>query len=67
MLIDRAGCKGLKVGGATVSDQHANFIVASTGCQAADVIELMRQVRSRVDVAFGLTLEPEVVIWGATL
>lgn len=67
MLIDRAGCKGLRVGNAAVSDQHANFIVASPGCTAADVIELMRQVRARVDVAFGLTLEPEVVLWGAGL
>jgi UDP-N-acetylmuramate dehydrogenase len=67
MLIDRAGCKRLNVGGATVSDQHANFITASTGCTAADVIELMRQVRARVHAAFGVTLEPEVVIWGATL
>ncbi len=67
MLIDRAGGKGMKVGGATVSDQHANFIVASPGCKAADVLELMRQVRGKVQAAFGVTLEPEVVIWGATL
>ncbi|MBL8759242.1 MAG: UDP-N-acetylmuramate dehydrogenase [Phycisphaerae bacterium] len=67
LLIDRAGCKGLKVGGASVSDQHANFIVAAPGCTAADIIELMRQVRARVDLAFGLTLEPEVVLWGASL
>jgi len=67
MLIDRAGCKGLTVGGAVVSDQHANFIVAKPGCKAADVLELMRQVRTKVAAVFGVTLEPEVVIWGATL
>ncbi len=67
MLIDHAGCKGLSVGGATVSDQHANFIVAGPGCKAADVMQVMRQVRTKVHAKFGVTLEPEVVIWGATL
>ena len=67
MLIDRAGCKGLSVGGATVSDQHANFIVATPGCTAANVIEAMRQVRTKVHARFGVMLEPEVIIWGATL
>ncbi|MGE3323368.1 MAG: UDP-N-acetylmuramate dehydrogenase [Phycisphaerales bacterium] len=67
MLIDRAGCKGLAVGTARVSDQHANFIVAGPGCRAADVLELMRRVRARVLESFGVTLEPEVVIWGASL
>ena len=67
MLIDRAGCKGLSIGGAAVSDQHANFIVAGKGCRAADVLELMRQIRTRVRDKFEIALEPEVVIWGARL
>jgi UDP-N-acetylmuramate dehydrogenase len=67
MLIDRAGCKGLSVGGAEVSQQHANFIVAKPGCKAGDVIEVMRQVRQRVHASFGVMLDPEVVLWGATL
>ncbi len=67
MLVDRAGCKGLTVGGAVVSEQHANFIVAKPGCKAADVIEVMRQVRGKVHAKFGVMLEPEVVLWGATL
>lgn len=67
MLIDRSGCKGLSAGGATVSDQHANFIVAGPGCKAADVMQVMRQVRERVHAKFGVMLEPEVVIWGASL
>ncbi len=67
MLIDKAGCKGLSRGGATVSDQHANFIVAGTGCRAADVLEAMRACRSAVKEKFGVVLEPEVVIWGARL
>jgi UDP-N-acetylmuramate dehydrogenase len=67
MLVDRAGCKGLCVGGAEVSTQHANFIVAKPGCTAADVIEVMRQVRAKVHAKFGVMLDPEVVLWGATL
>lgn len=65
MLIDKAGCKGFSRGGATVSDQHANFVVAGPGCRAADVIEVMRECRARVQAKFGVQIEPEVVIWGA--
>lgn len=63
MLIDRAGCKGLGVGGAQVSDRHANFVVTAPHARANDVIELMSQVRRRVLDRFGVELEPEVVIW----
>jgi UDP-N-acetylmuramate dehydrogenase len=63
MLIDRAGCKGLKVGGAEVSAWHANFFVVKEGAKARDVITLMDQVTARVRDAFGVTLEKEVVVW----
>lgn len=63
MLIDRAGLKGLAVGGASVSERHANFVVTRDGATAGQVIELMREVRRRVGDTFGVTLEPEVVIW----
>jgi len=63
MLIDRAGCKGLRLGGASVSPRHANFIVTDRAATARAVIELMQQVAARVQDAFGVTLEPEVVIW----
>ncbi|TVQ64123.1 MAG: UDP-N-acetylmuramate dehydrogenase [Phycisphaerales bacterium] len=66
MLIDRAGCKGERVGGARVSDVHANFIVVDTApgaCTARDVVALMRRVRARVLDHAGVTLEPEVAIW----
>ncbi|MEZ6232579.1 MAG: UDP-N-acetylmuramate dehydrogenase [Phycisphaerales bacterium] len=63
MLIDRAGCKGLEVGGATVSRHHANFIVTRAGARARDIIELMAVVQQRVLDAFGVHLEPEVVVW----
>jgi UDP-N-acetylmuramate dehydrogenase len=65
MLIDRAGCKGLRIGSAHVSTGHANFLVADKGGRAGDVIALMREVQRRVAEAFGVQLQPEVVVWGA--
>ena len=68
MLIDKAGCKGMTVGGATVSTQHGNFLYASSpACTATDLITLMRQVRDKVKATFDVTLQNEVVIWGDSL
>lgn len=66
LLIDRAGLKGLRVGGASVSTRHANFIVTDPGARARDVIELMDRVVLGVFARFGVTLQPEVVIWRRT-
>lgn len=63
MLIDRAGCKGLSVGGATVSDHHANFIVTTSVATARDVMALMDRAAQRVHDTFNLTLNPELVLW----
>lgn len=63
-LIDRAGLKGLAVGGAAVSEKHANFLVNREGATAFDMIALMETVQQRVADAFGVTLEPEVTIVG---
>lgn len=63
MLIDKAGCKGLRSGGASVSERHANFIVTDSTAKARDVITLMDMVTQRVRFAFGVTLIPEVVVW----
>lgn len=63
MLIDKAGCKGMREGGATVSERHANFIVTEEGCRAADVIRLMERVRAQVRERMFVELEPEVVVW----
>jgi UDP-N-acetylmuramate dehydrogenase len=63
-IIDRAGLKGLAVGGASVSEKHANFIVANEGCRSADVIKLIDIIRRRVIEDFGIELELEVEIWG---
>lgn len=66
LLIDRAGCKGATVGGARVSDQHANFFVTRAGCCARDVLDLIAQVQRRVHEHSGVALETEVVIWKRT-
>lgn len=63
LLIDRAGCKGLEIGGASVSQRHANFFPVRRGARAADVIALMEQVQRRVLDRFGVRLEREVVLW----
>lgn len=63
LLIDRAGCKGMRLGGAEVSRRHANFVVTDPGAKARDVLDLMAQVATRVQQTFGVTLLPEVVVW----
>ena len=63
-LIDEAGCKGLAVGGASVSTKHANFIVASEGARAADVLRLVREIQDLVQARTGIRLEPEVHLVG---
>ncbi|MFO0894389.1 MAG: UDP-N-acetylmuramate dehydrogenase [Phycisphaerales bacterium] len=63
MLIDRAGLKGLQVGGAAVSRHHGNFIVVQPGAMAADVMELVRRIQDAVREREGVDLEREVVFW----
>lgn len=63
-LIEAAGCKGLTIGGARVSDLHANFIVHHGSATAADIAALMLEVRTRVAANSGVTLTPEVEWWG---
>jgi UDP-N-acetylmuramate dehydrogenase len=61
--IDALGLKGLRRGGACVSEQHANFIVNAEGrARASDVLSLVDEVRSSVLRAFGVRLETEIVI-----
>lgn len=62
-LIDLAGCKGLRVGTASVSTVHGNFLTADTGGKARDVILLMEQVERTVKERFGVTLHREVAVW----
>ena len=62
-LIDQAGLKGLRVGGAEVSDKHANFIVAHPGCRADDILKLVKIIREKVFEKFEVHLESEVKVW----
>lgn len=63
-LIDSAGCKGLRIGSAVVSDKHANFFIADVGGRAADVVALMHEVRRRVEDVHGVRLETETRLIG---
>src|SRR6185295_9451067 len=62
-LIDQAGLKGMRVGGAEVSQKHANFITAHPGCTAADVHKLVKIIREKVYEKNEILLESEVRIW----
>lgn len=62
-LIDKAGLKGFRVGGASVSQIHANFLVVDKGATATDVLNLMSAIQQRVAQVHGVSLEPEVVVW----
>ena len=64
-LIDQVGLKGKRIGGAMISDRHANFIVNTGGARAHDVIELVGLAQKRVFEAFGVQLEPEIRIISA--
>lgn len=59
-LLEAAGAKELKVGGAYVWSEHANVIVRGEGATGSDVLALARLMRSRVFFRFGIELEPEV-------
>jgi UDP-N-acetylmuramate dehydrogenase len=63
-LIEQAGLKGVRIGGAMVSDKHANFIVNADGATAADVEALIERVRSTVERELGVRLELEVRVVG---
>jgi UDP-N-acetylmuramate dehydrogenase len=59
-LIDRAGCRGLKRGGAMVSEQHCNFLINTGDATAADIEALGETVREKVKAAAGVELEWEI-------
>jgi UDP-N-acetylmuramate dehydrogenase len=64
-MIDELGLKGHAVGDARVSDRHANFFVNAGKASAKDMLALIADVRGRVQKAFGVELENEVVVWNA--
>lgn len=63
-LIEAAGCGGLRVRGAKVSEKHKGFIVNTGGATAGDVLNLIDRVRARVAEEFGVELQREVEIFG---
>jgi len=63
LLIEQAGMKGARVGGAEVSDRHANYIVAHPGASSSDVLTLIEQIHQRIWQQFGYDLELQIQIW----
>jgi UDP-N-acetylenolpyruvoylglucosamine reductase len=59
-LLDAAGCRGLRIGGAGFSEKHANFVENHGSATTTEVIEVMAEGRRRVKQRFGIELEPEV-------
>lgn len=66
-LIDAAGCRGLRVGGAKVSEMHCNFLINDHGASGEDVERLGETVRARVKAHSGVTLEWEIIRLGLPL
>ena len=62
-LIDRAGFKGKRAGGAHVSEKHANFILADPGTTSADMMKLINRIRERVYRKAEVYLELEIEVW----
>ena len=63
-LIEDANLKGFTVGNAQVSEKHAGFVINKGGATAADVCQLMHEVRNRVHALYNVWLEPEIKIFG---
>jgi UDP-N-acetylenolpyruvoylglucosamine reductase len=63
-LLDAAGCRGLRIGGAGFSGKHANFVENHGDATTADVVAVMAEGRRRVKEKFGVDLEPEVQALG---
>jgi UDP-N-acetylenolpyruvoylglucosamine reductase len=63
-LLEAAGCRGLRHGGARFSEKHANFVENDRDATTADVLGLMAEGRRRVHDRFGVVLEPEVQVLG---
>jgi UDP-N-acetylmuramate dehydrogenase len=59
-LVDAAGCRGLRIGGAQVSEKHTNFLLNTGGATSADIEALGEEVRKRVLAQSGISLEWEI-------
>ena len=63
-LVDEAGCRGFRVGGASVSEKHCNFLINDQGASGEDIERLGETVRARVKSKSGVTLEWEIIRLG---
>ena len=63
-ILDAAGCRDLRVGGAGLSAKHANFVINHGDATTADIVAVMAEGIRRVREMFGVTLEPEVQVLG---
>ena len=63
-LIDQSGLKGLKVGGAWVSEKHANFIMTDRSACSLDIYRLIQIIKQKVYGVFNILLEEEIEYWG---
>ena len=63
-LIDAAGMKGKKVGGAVISNKHANFMINTGGAKATEVLKLMELTKEAVKIKSGIELTPEIFMVG---
>jgi UDP-N-acetylmuramate dehydrogenase len=61
-LIEELGLKGLQIGGAQISEKHGNFIINKGGATAADILQLIKTVQTKVKEKFDIDLEPEIQI-----
>jgi UDP-N-acetylmuramate dehydrogenase len=66
-LIDEAGCRGLRLGGAKVSEMHCNFLINEGGATAEDLERLGETVRARVKARSGVSLQWEIIRLGLPL
>ena len=62
-LIEKANLKGLKVGGAVVSEKHANFIVNTGSATSTDILELIKIIKEAIKKKYDVLLEEEIHIW----
>jgi len=63
-LLDAAGCRGLRIGGAGLAEKHANFVENKDDATTAEVVAVMTEARRKVEEKFGILLEPEVQVLG---
>lgn len=63
-IIDELGLKGRRIGGAKISETHANFIINDCGASPADVYELIKLIENKTESAFGFVPEREIKIYG---